>query len=73
MFFFNSPKHRMLLAIVGPAVACGGFLMLALQLFEKPHASVELLLLSLGCNLLLAGTTLYLAIQGCKKVLKVLP
>jgi hypothetical protein len=73
MFFPNSPKHRMLLAIVGPSAAFGGFLMMALLLFDKPYSSIELRLISLGCYLLLAGITLYLAIQACKKVLKALP
>jgi hypothetical protein len=73
MFFSNSPKHRMLLGIVGPSAAFGGFLMMAILLFDKPYSSVELRLMSLGCYLLLAGMSLNLAIQACRKVLKALP
>jgi len=70
MFFPNSPKHRMLLGIVGPSAAFGGFLMMALLLFDKPYSSVELRLISLGCYLFLAGMSFNLAIQTCRKVLK---
>ena len=73
MFFPNSPKHRMLLGLAGPSAAFGGFLVMALSLFDKPYFSLERQLISLGCYLLLAGITLYLAIQAYRKVLKALP
>jgi hypothetical protein len=63
----------MLLSIVRPSAAFGGFLIMALLLFDKPYSSVDLRLISLGCDLLLAGMSLNLAIQACRKVLKVLP
>jgi len=73
MFYSGSPKHKMLLAIVGPSIGSGIFLGLAIMVLEREYASVELRLVSLGCDLLLAGGALYIAIESCRKVLKLIP
>ena len=73
MLFSRYPKCELVAAIVGPSLASGGFLMMAVMVFDRPYASVQLRLLAFALDLLLAGMTLSLAIQGCKKVLQALP
>ena len=73
MSFSITPKLKLLTAIVGPSVGCGMFLMLAITTLDKIHVSVELLLISLGADLLLAAGALYIAVVACKKVAKLVP
>ena len=67
MFFSGSPKHKMLLAIVGPSISCGIFFMLAINYFREKNA------FSCALMILMSVTVLYIAIEGYKKVLKALP
>ena len=62
MLFSGSPKHKMVLAIVGPSISCGIFFMLAINYFRAGNAfSVVLMILMF----LMAA---YIAVQGCMKV-----
>jgi len=36
--FSGSPKHQMVIAIVGPSISCGIFLMLAINYFQAGNA-----------------------------------
>jgi hypothetical protein len=67
MFISGSPKHEMLLGVVGPAISCGIFLGLAINHVEKKQAFSCLLMI------LMSLMALYVAIASCKQVLKVLP
>ena len=67
MFFSGSPKHKMLLAIVGPSISCGIFLGLAINYVRENNAFSFVLMI------LMSLMTLYVAIESCKKVLKLLP
>jgi hypothetical protein len=69
--FSRSPKIKLLAAIVGPSVGCGIFLGVAIMSVKGGYSSAELV--SLGAVLLLAGAVFFVAIQGCKKVLKLIP
>ena len=71
MFFSRSPRIKLLAAIVGPSVSCGIFLGVAIMSVKEEYSSIELLFL--GAVLLLAGAVLFIAIQGCKEVLKPVP
>ena len=67
MLFSGSPKHKMVLAIVGPSISCGILFMLAINYFRAGNAfSVVLMILML----LMAA---YIAVQGCIKVVRTLP
>ena len=67
MLFSGSPKHKKVLAIVGPSISCGIFFMLAINYFEAGNAySVVLMILMF----LMAA---YIAVQGCMKVVRALP
>jgi hypothetical protein len=67
MLFSGSPKHKMVLAIVGPSISCGIFFMLAINYFRAGNAfSVVLIILML----LMAA---YITVQGCMKVVRTLP
>ena len=67
MFFSSFPKHKMLLAIVGPSISCGIFLGLAINYVQENRAFSVVLMI------LMSLMTLYVAIESCKKVLKLLP
>jgi hypothetical protein len=67
MLFSGSPKHKMVLAIVGPSVSCGIFFMLASNYFVAGNAFSGVLMI------LMLLMTSYITIQGCTKVLKTLP
>jgi len=73
VIFSGSPKKKMLAAIVGPSISSGIFVGLAINAFEKEHGSVELRLFSIALCLVLAGSTLFIAIDACKKVLRAWP
>jgi hypothetical protein len=61
MFFSGSPKHKMLLGVVGPSISCGLFLGLAINQVEKGQAFSCVLMI------LMSLMTLYVAIASCKK------
>jgi hypothetical protein len=67
MLFSGSPKHKMVLAIVGPSVSCGIFFMLASNYFVAGNAFSGVLMI------LMLLMTSYITVQGCTKVLRTLP
>jgi hypothetical protein len=67
MLLSGSPKHKMVLAIVGPSVSCGIFFMLASNYFVAGNAFSGVLMI------LMLLMTSYVTVQGCTKVLRTLP
>ena len=67
MLLSGSPKHKMVLAIVGPSVSCGIFFMLASNYFVAGNAFSGMLMI------VMLSMTSYITVEGCTKVLKMLP
>jgi hypothetical protein len=67
MIFSGSLKRKMLLAIIGPTLSCGVFLMLAIFYLREKNAFSCMLMI------LMFLMALYIAIESYKKVLKALP
>jgi hypothetical protein len=68
-WFPNSPRSaelNVLVSIVGPSIACGGFAILALT---ASRGNVVFIVAAL----VLAAITFSLAIKSCKKILQLIP
>jgi hypothetical protein len=65
-----SKKVQLVVALVGTSFVSGWFLNLALMVFDKEYASLELQLLSFGARLVLAAATGFLAVQNSRELLR---